>query len=154
MYSSCILQFIGKWYEVERTFYLPEIASSCTELTFNQDTDRSIDFEKTLKISINSINHWTGSPSQNVGIATRESPTSSIMDFQVGRLLKDNQLLKIIIFFFFRSLLHVYRMPYHDFYLVQDVIKFCLPIMIILQYFGLVRHSDRWVILVHIEMFI
>ncbi len=78
------LQFLGKWYEVERTFYLPEIASSCTTLTFDHGNDRSSDFEKTLDISINSINHWTGSPSENIGHAARESQSSSIMDFQVG----------------------------------------------------------------------
>ncbi|XP_037041044.1 apolipoprotein D [Bradysia coprophila] len=76
-----ITMFLGKWYEVERTFYLPEIASSCTTLTFDQDNERS-DSDRTLDISIDSINQWTGSPSQNIGHASRESENSSIMDFQ------------------------------------------------------------------------
>lgn len=76
-----VTAFLGKWYEVERTFYLPEIASSCTTLTFEHDNEGA-DSERILEIAINSINHWTGSPSQNVGHATRESESSSIMDFQ------------------------------------------------------------------------
>lgn len=79
-------QFLGKWYEVERTFYLPEIASSCTTLSFDYDSEGA-DSESTLDISIDSINQWTGSPSQNVGHATRESESTSIMDFQVFKLL-------------------------------------------------------------------
>jgi len=82
-----VTAFLGKWYEVERTFYLPEIASSCTTLTFENDNDRSIDLEKTLDISINSINHWTGSPTSNIGHAARESQNSSIMDFQFASRL-------------------------------------------------------------------
>lgn len=77
-------QFLGKWYEVERTFYLPEIASSCTTLTFDHDNEQSSDIEKTLEVSVKSINHWTGSPTQNIGHASRESQNSSIMDFQVS----------------------------------------------------------------------
>lgn len=84
------LQFLGKWYEVERTFYLPEIASSCTTLIFDHENDGSDDLEKTLEISINSINHWTGSPSNNMGHAARESQSSSIMDFQVTFYKKQN----------------------------------------------------------------
>jgi len=74
--------FLGKWYEVERTFYLPEIASSCTTLTFNHDDEGMDDIEQTLEVSVKSINHWTGTPSESSGRATRESDRSSIMDFQ------------------------------------------------------------------------
>lgn len=28
---------MGTWYEVERSFYLPELASGCTTLTFQED---------------------------------------------------------------------------------------------------------------------
>lgn len=31
------MQFLGTWYEVERSFYLPELASGCTILTFQED---------------------------------------------------------------------------------------------------------------------
>lgn len=91
------LQFLGTWYEVERTFYLPELASSCTALIFQEDSDRSSEAEKILSISINSINHWTGSPSQNAGSATLETPTSSIMDFQVGILQEKKTFFQFLI---------------------------------------------------------
>ncbi|KAG4078796.1 hypothetical protein HA402_015386 [Bradysia odoriphaga] len=81
-----VTAFLGKWYEVERTFYLPEIASSCTTLTFGQDNER-VDSDRTLEISIDSINQWTGSPSENIGHARRESESSSIMDFQFASRL-------------------------------------------------------------------
>lgn len=32
-----LLKFLGTWYEVERSFYLPELASGCTILTFQED---------------------------------------------------------------------------------------------------------------------
>lgn len=82
--SYCAFKFLGKWYEVERTFYLPEIASSCTTLTFDHDDDDGSDIEKTLAVSVKSINHWTGNPTENSGQATRDSMKSSIMDFQVS----------------------------------------------------------------------
>ena len=49
-------QFLGQWYEVERSFYLPEIALGCTKIIFesNSDNERSQNFEITLK----SLNQW------------------------------------------------------------------------------------------------
>ncbi|KAJ6644374.1 Apolipoprotein D [Pseudolycoriella hygida] len=82
-----ISAFLGKWYEVERTFYLPEIISSCTTLTFDLSNDEASDIENTLDVSVKSINHWTGSPTENKGQATRESTSSSIMDFQFASRL-------------------------------------------------------------------
>lgn len=64
---SVHLQFIGTWYEVERSFYLPELASSCTMLTFeneggndaNNDVGKANDTQPTrLEVAVKSINQW------------------------------------------------------------------------------------------------
>lgn len=51
-------QFLGKWYEVERSFYLPEIASGCTTLTFEDTTIRDSDGRPQLEIAIKTVNRW------------------------------------------------------------------------------------------------
>lgn len=56
---------MGTWYEVERSFYLPELASGCTTLTFNHEIipsnrDNSItvpDIDR-IEVAVKSINQW------------------------------------------------------------------------------------------------
>lgn len=51
-------QFLGTWYELERSFYLPEIASACTTLDFKDSvTDVGLD-DNRLDITVKSINQW------------------------------------------------------------------------------------------------
>uniref|UniRef100_A0A182KCI1 Lipocalin/cytosolic fatty-acid binding domain-containing protein n=1 Tax=Anopheles christyi TaxID=43041 RepID=A0A182KCI1_9DIPT len=75
-------KFLGKWYEVERSFYLPELASGCTTMTFENTTLRDEAGRSQLEISIKSVNQWTGNPSISIGEAVPESETSSIMNVQ------------------------------------------------------------------------
>ncbi|XP_055706792.1 apolipoprotein D isoform X1 [Phlebotomus papatasi] len=82
-------KFTGKWYEVERSFYLPEIASGCTTLSF-QPVDTSQDLEASygkLEVAIKTVNQWTGNPSVSLGFALPESENSSIMHFQLSSRL-------------------------------------------------------------------
>ncbi|XP_055537265.1 apolipoprotein D-like [Wyeomyia smithii] len=76
-------KFLGKWYEVERSFYLPEIASGCTTLTFENTTIRDIDGRPQLEIAIKTVNRWTGNPSVSIGDAITENEKSSIMSVQL-----------------------------------------------------------------------
>uniref|UniRef100_A0A182XEU3 Lipocln_cytosolic_FA-bd_dom domain-containing protein n=1 Tax=Anopheles quadriannulatus TaxID=34691 RepID=A0A182XEU3_ANOQN len=48
-------KFLGKWYEVERSFYLPELASGCTTMTFENTTLRDEAGRSQLEISIKSL---------------------------------------------------------------------------------------------------
>ncbi|XP_001661562.2 apolipoprotein D [Aedes aegypti] len=76
-------RFLGKWYEVERSFYLPEIASGCTTLTFEDTTIRDSDGRPQLEIAIKTVNRWTGNPSISIGEAITENEKSSIMSVQL-----------------------------------------------------------------------
>lgn len=56
---SLSLQFLGTWYEVERSFYLPELASSCTMLSFEEEASRENDaLPSRLEVAVKSINQW------------------------------------------------------------------------------------------------
>ncbi|XP_059613839.1 uncharacterized protein LOC132259984 isoform X2 [Phlebotomus argentipes] len=51
-------KFTGKWYEVERSFYLPEIAAGCTTLSFqpvNMSEDLEADYGR-LEVAIKTVN--------------------------------------------------------------------------------------------------
>ncbi|XP_058836172.1 apolipoprotein D-like isoform X3 [Topomyia yanbarensis] len=76
-------RFLGKWYEVERSFYLPEIASGCTTLRFENTTMRDAEGRPQLEIVIQAINRWTGNPSISIGQAITENEKSSIMTVQL-----------------------------------------------------------------------
>ncbi|XP_062544882.1 apolipoprotein D [Armigeres subalbatus] len=80
-------RFLGKWFEVERSFYLPEIASGCTTLTFEDTTIRDADSRPQLEIAIKTVNRWTGNPSVSIGEAITENEKSSIMTVQMKSTL-------------------------------------------------------------------
>jgi len=83
-------KFLGTWYEVERSFYLPELASGCTMLSFEEESTKENDaLPSRLEVAVKSINQWTGSPSINLGYAHPETRTSSIMDFKFSSRLPD-----------------------------------------------------------------
>ncbi|XP_034652178.1 apolipoprotein D isoform X1 [Drosophila subobscura] len=75
---------LGHWYEVERSFYLPEIASGCTTFQFEPyskgEQSKFQNFK--LGVAIKNINRITGNPNVNIGYATPENSRSSIMDFK------------------------------------------------------------------------
>lgn len=88
----------GTWFEVERSFYLAELTSSCTELTVNLN-DRGY-----LLITINTVNKWTGNPSTTNGLGIPSYNGSSIFRYKVnnrvpyviGRLLPGAGLYNIL----------------------------------------------------------
>lgn len=58
------IQFLGTWYEVERSFYLPELASGCTTLTFQEEVLKqrengmtSVEIDR-IEVAVKSINQW------------------------------------------------------------------------------------------------
>ncbi|CAG2065951.1 unnamed protein product [Timema podura] len=71
-------QFEGKWYEVERSFYLLEIASSCTSLSFTGAKNPG-----QLKVTVKTVNRWTGGPSVSLGTASLTSNRSAVLDYRV-----------------------------------------------------------------------
>ncbi|KAL7738650.1 hypothetical protein ACLKA6_006940 [Drosophila palustris] len=75
---------LGHWYEVERSFYLPEIASGCTTFEFQpyNKADHSKFNNFKLEVAIKTVNRITGNPNVNLGYATPENSKSSIMDFK------------------------------------------------------------------------
>lgn len=63
------MQFLGTWYEVERSFFLPELASGCTILTFQEEEEEAGEEEKgrvdgaptetdRIEVAVKSINQW------------------------------------------------------------------------------------------------
>lgn len=77
---------MGKWYEVERSFYLPEIVTGCATMTFDE-TGRNDDDNPVLEIAVKTVNLWTGAPSVSIASATLEHERSSIMNVQVSKNL-------------------------------------------------------------------
>ncbi|XP_055629406.1 apolipoprotein D-like [Toxorhynchites rutilus septentrionalis] len=82
-----ITRFLGKWYEVERSFYLPEIASGCTTLTFENTTRNNPEDKFQLEIVVKTVNRWTGNPSVSICEAFTENDKSSIMSVQLKSTL-------------------------------------------------------------------
>ncbi|XP_063225800.1 apolipoprotein D [Bacillus rossius redtenbacheri] len=78
-----IQKFEGTWYEVERSFYLLEIASSCTKLDIAPVERRPA----TLNIIIKTVNRWTGGPSVSLGTATLKSNKTAVLDFRMSSRL-------------------------------------------------------------------
>ncbi|CAH2086863.1 unnamed protein product [Euphydryas editha] len=84
-----IRRMTGKWYEVERSFYMMEIAASCTEL------DVTLNDRGYLLITVNTRNKWSGSPftSYGLGIPSHNGSSSfryklnNRMPYIIGRML-------------------------------------------------------------------
>ncbi|XP_064541479.1 apolipoprotein D [Drosophila montana] len=75
---------LGHWFEVERSFYLPEIASGCTTFEFQPYSKAELSKFNNFKleVAIKTVNRITGNPNVNLGYATPENSKSSIMDFK------------------------------------------------------------------------
>nr|CAD7411269.1 unnamed protein product [Timema poppensis] len=76
--AGSVRVFEGKWYEVERSFYLLEIASSCTSLSFTGAKNPG-----QLKVTVKTVNRWTGGPSVSLGTASLTSNRSAVLDYRV-----------------------------------------------------------------------
>ncbi|PSN44494.1 Apolipoprotein D [Blattella germanica] len=70
-------KFEGQWYEVERSFYLMEMFSTCTSLTFSTKPSGS------MKVTVKSIGRLTGSPSVSLGTAVPIKNGSAQLDYRV-----------------------------------------------------------------------
>ncbi|XP_069689308.1 apolipoprotein D [Periplaneta americana] len=69
--------FEGQWYEVERSFYLMEMFSSCTSLSIKAKPSGA------LKVTIKNINRLTGSPSVSLGTAVPIKNASAELNYRV-----------------------------------------------------------------------
>lgn len=76
-----INRMTGTWYEVERSFYLMEMAASCTELNVTLN-DRGY-----LLITVGTINRWTGNPSSTYGLGITSSNGSSMFRYKLNNRL-------------------------------------------------------------------
>lgn len=84
-------RIIGHWYEVEKSFSFPEIATGCTTMQFTSEAsqkDPNIIMPR-LEVAVKNINEWTGSPSLSLGYAEPEVDGSSIMNFVLSSRLPD-----------------------------------------------------------------
>lgn len=157
---------MGTWYEVERSFYLPELASGCTTLTFQEETVKNRDNGTPeidrIEVAVKSINQWfvwerinrfyfalftffsfktcecrTGSASVNIGYVFPETKNSSIMDIKV--CLNFN-LLWILCAYTFDHILfsfqHVCRTSSLDFYRVLENTKYYTRTIRISPFYG------------------
>ncbi|CAO1423690.1 unnamed protein product [Diamesa serratosioi] len=78
-----IEKFLGKWQEVERSFYFPEIANGCTSIAFQNSSAKNNDGIIVYEIAIKTINQWTQSPGVLIGTMETETQNSSIMNIQL-----------------------------------------------------------------------
>ncbi|KPJ00153.1 PREDICTED: apolipoprotein D-like [Papilio xuthus] len=84
-----INKMVGKWYEVERSFYLMELSASCTELRVKLNNRGQLD------IVIHTRNRWTGTHciTRGMGVMSHDGASSfryrvhNRMPYVIGRLL-------------------------------------------------------------------
>ncbi|XP_068629971.1 apolipoprotein D-like [Battus philenor] len=84
-----IQKMLGTWYEVERSFYLMEMAASCTQLNVE------LNERGHLLITIDTTNRWTGSATRTRGVgvlshagaSTFRYRVNSRVPYMIGRLL-------------------------------------------------------------------
>ncbi|XP_046981306.1 apolipoprotein D-like [Schistocerca americana] len=76
-----IKKFEGKWYEVERSFYLYEIISSCTSIYFSPKPSGNV------KVAIKTVNRLTGSMSTSLGSANPLYEGSATLNYRVNTRL-------------------------------------------------------------------
>lgn len=84
-----VVQFSGVWYEVERSFYLMELAAGCTTIELQEN------MRGQTEVVARVINRWTGgeTSSSGVAVATRRNPAafqyrvSSALPAALARLL-------------------------------------------------------------------
>ncbi|KAG7306967.1 hypothetical protein JYU34_007090 [Plutella xylostella] len=84
-----IRRMAGTWFEVERSFYLMEISTSCTQL------EVAVTARGFLSLTITTVNRWIGSPSTTYGIGIPSyagSPSfryklNNRMPYVLGRML-------------------------------------------------------------------
>jgi len=70
-------EFEGQWYEVEKTFYMMEMTSSCTSFNFTLNPDGT-----SFKVHIGIKNRITGNPNIFSGTATLISKNKSVLNYQ------------------------------------------------------------------------
>lgn len=68
---------------MERSFYLPEIATGCATFTFDE-IGRNDDNQPVLEFGLKTVNLWSMQPTVNIMTATLENEKSSIISIQVS----------------------------------------------------------------------
>ncbi|XP_017769350.1 PREDICTED: apolipoprotein D-like [Nicrophorus vespilloides] len=76
-----ITKFTGRWYEIERSFYLMELTSACIEIDLSENDRGQID------VSVSTIGRWSGSATVSRGVATTSKRHPSIFLFKVSTTL-------------------------------------------------------------------
>ncbi|KAI5719673.1 hypothetical protein M8J76_013240 [Diaphorina citri] len=76
-----VQKFEGQWFEVERSFYVLELAAACTSFNFTVKNDGS------FKVLIKTKNRITGSINKNNGIATPSSSNAGLLQYRVDSRL-------------------------------------------------------------------
>lgn len=72
-----LVEFLGQWYEVERSFYLMELTASCTTINLTENAKGQVD------VYIKTIGRWSGSVQEVQGIATKSKRDSTIFLYKV-----------------------------------------------------------------------
>ncbi|XP_050532666.1 apolipoprotein D-like [Daktulosphaira vitifoliae] len=74
-------EFEGQWYEVEKSFYMIEMASSCTSFNFTSNADGS------FKVIVGTKNRITGNSNVFSGTATPVSKHNGVLKYQADSRL-------------------------------------------------------------------
>ncbi|XP_050429041.1 apolipoprotein D-like [Adelges cooleyi] len=74
-------EFEGQWFEVEKSFYMMEMAASCTSFNFTSNADGS------FKVYVGTKNRITGNPNVFSGTATLISKHNAVLKYQADSRL-------------------------------------------------------------------
>lgn len=74
-------QFAGHWYEVERTFYIMELAAGCTTIELQEN------FKGQTEVVARVINRWTGGETTSAGVAITSKKHPSIFQYKINSVL-------------------------------------------------------------------
>ncbi|KAL0269340.1 UNVERIFIED_CONTAM: hypothetical protein PYX00_007110 [Menopon gallinae] len=78
-------RFLGKWYEIERSFYIYEVPTACTTI----DLKRKDNTTKELEVTVKTFNRWIRRPFTRHGKATPKGDGTAVLDYKVNTRLPD-----------------------------------------------------------------
>ncbi|XP_018324843.1 apolipoprotein D-like isoform X2 [Agrilus planipennis] len=76
-----VSKIVGTWYEIERTFHLMELITSCVSLNIWENE------RKQLQVTVRTISRWSGSIIINRGTAIPNKKIRSIFSYKVDSTL-------------------------------------------------------------------
>jgi len=74
-------KFTGQWFEVERSFYLMELTSSCITIDLNENQKGNLD------VSVTTVGRWSGLRKETKGIASKSKRDPTVYLFKVATKL-------------------------------------------------------------------